>query len=214
MKTFKFGKSKIYLHKDDLPKGIECENEIAIDTETTGLSLFRDRLCLIQIAFSEDECHMVQFDEKSFQSENKPEIKKLLSNPKIEKIFHYARFDVAMINKFLKVDLENIFCTKIASKLVRTYTDKHGLKDLCKELLNVDLNKSQQSSDWSSTVLSDSQVKYASHDVIFLFQLKYNLEKMLKREGRVKMARSIFNFLPTRIKMDFLDWYNLDIFSH
>ncbi len=214
MKTFKFGKSKIYLHKDDLPKGIEYNNEVAIDTETTGLSLFRDRLCLIQFAFSIDECHIVQFDEQSFHSENRPEIEKLLSNPKIQKIFHYARFDVAMIKKFIGVDLENIFCTKIASKLVRTYTDRHGLKDLCKELLNVDLNKSQQSSDWSSKNLSDNQIKYASHDVIFLFELKYNLEKMLHREGRTDIAKSIFNFLPTRIKLDFLDWYNLDIFSH
>ena len=214
MKTFKFGKSKIYLHKDDLPKGIEHSNAIAIDTETTGLSLFRDRLCLIQIALSMDECHIVKFDEKSFQTKKSPQIIELLSNPRIEKIFHYARFDVAMINKFLKVNLENIFCTKIASKLVRTYTDKHGLKDLCKELLNIDLNKSQQSSDWSSADLTNNQIKYASHDLIFLFELKYRLEKMLNREGRIDIAKSIFNFLPTRIKLDFLDWYNLDIFSH
>ena len=138
----------------------------------------------------------------------------MLEDYKVQKIFHFARFDVAMIQKFLKINLKNIFCTKIASKLVRTYTDKHGLRDLCKELLNVDLNKSQQSSDWSSDKLSDSQIKYASYDVIFLFELKIVLEKMLEREERKHIAQSAFEFLPTRIQLDFLDWYNLDIFSH
>ena len=211
MKTFKFGESKIYLHENDLPKNIECPEIIAIDTETTGLSLVRDRLCLIQIAFSKQECHLVKFNN---DINNFPEIEKMLKNEKVKKIFHYARFDVAMINKFLKIDLKNIFCTKIASKLVRTYTDKHGLRDLCRELLNVDLNKSQQSSDWSSSNLSDSQIKYASYDVIFLFELKLILEKMLEREGRSNLAQSAFEFLPTRIKLDFLDWHDLDIFSH
>ena len=211
MKTFKFGESKIYLHENDLPNNIEYPQIIAIDTETTGLSLVRDRLCLIQIAFSKQECHLVKFNN---DINNFPEIEKMLKNEKVKKIFHYARFDVAMINKFLKIDLKNIFCTKIASKLVRTYTDKHGLRDLCRELLNVDLNKSQQSSDWSSSNLSDSQIKYASYDVIFLFELKLILEKMLEREGRSNLAQSAFEFLPTRIKLDFLDWYDLDIFSH
>ena len=211
MKTFKFGESKIYLHENDLPKNIECPQIIAIDTETTGLSLVRDRLCLIQIAFSKQECHLIKF---SNDINNFPEIEKLLKNEKVKKIFHYARFDVAMINKFLKIDLKNIFCTKIASKLVRTYTDKHGLRDLCRELLHVDLNKSQQSSDWSSSNLSDSQIKYASYDVIFLFELKLILEEMLEREGRSNLAQSAFEFLPTRIKLDFLDWHDLDIFSH
>ena len=211
MKTFKFGESKIYLHENDLPKNIEYPQIISIDTETTGLSLVRDRLCLIQIAFSKQECHLVKF---SNDIKNFPEIEKMLKNEKVKKIFHYARFDVAMINKFLKIDLKNIFCTKIASKLVRTYTDKHGLRDLCRELLHVDLNKSQQSSDWSSSNLSDSQIKYASYDVIFLFELKLILEKMLEREGRSNLAQSAFEFLPTRIKLDFLDWHDLDIFSH
>jgi ribonuclease D len=211
MKTFKFGESKIYLHENDLPKNIEYPEIISIDTETTGLSLVRDRLCLIQIAFSKQECHLVKFSNGITKF---PEIEKMLKNEKVQKIFHYARFDVAMINKFLKIDLKNIFCTKIASKLVRTYTDKHGLRDLCKELLNVDLNKSQQSSDWSSINLSDSQIKYASYDVIFLFELKLILEKMLEREGRSNLAQSAFEFLPTRIKLDFLDWHDLDIFSH
>ncbi len=211
MKTFKFGESKIYLHENDLPKNIEYPRVVAIDTETTGLSLVRDRLCLIQFAFSKNECHLVKFSKDSMIC---PEITKMLEDYKVQKIFHFARFDVAMIQKFLKINLKNIFCTKIASKLVRTYTDKHGLRDLCKELLNVDLNKSQQSSDWSSDKLSDSQIKYASYDVIFLFELKIVLEKMLEREKRKHLAQSAFEFLPTRIQLDFLDWYNLDIFSH
>jgi ribonuclease D len=215
MKTFKFGESKIFLHHNDLPKDIKYPEIVAIDTETTGLSLVRDRLCLIQFAFSKKECHLVKFDKDlSTKKSNSPEILKLLRNERIEKIFHYARFDAAMIKKFLNVELENIFCTKIASKLSRTYTDKHGLKELCKEFLNVDLSKAQQSSDWSADQLSDSQIKYASNDVIYLFELKYILEDMLKKEGRQSLAKKIFEFLPTRIKLDFLDWYNVDIFSH
>ncbi len=215
MKTFKFGESNIYLHENDLPREIQHPKVVAIDTETTGLSLVRDRLCLIQFAFSKKECHLVKFDRDINSTSSKhPEIERLLKNKNIQKIFHYARFDVAMIKKFFKLDVKNIFCTKIASKLVRTYTDKHGLKDLCKELLNVELNKSQQSSDWSSNNLLDSQIKYASYDVIFLFEIKLILEEMLKREGRENIAQSIFEFLPIRIQLDFLDWYDSDIFSH
>ncbi len=215
MKTFKFGESKIYLHENDLPKNIKPPKIIAIDTETTGLSLTRDRLCLIQLGFSKKECHLIKFT-KEIQNSTKQhqEILKILNNSKIQKIFHYARFDVAMIKKFFKVDLENIFCTKLASKLVRTYTDKHGLKELCKELLGVDLNKSQQSSDWSSKNLSDNQIKYASYDVIFLFELKLILERMLEREDRMDLAKSLFEFIPIRIRLDFLDFLDIDIFSH
>ena len=137
-----------------------------------------------------------------------------MNNNKIQKIFHYARFDVAILKKTFQVNIENIFCTKLASKLVRTYTDKHGLKELCKELLAVDLNKSQQSSDWSSDKLSDNQIRYASFDVIHLFELKDRLEKMLKREKRTDIAKSLFTFLPTRIKLDLLDFTDTDIFSH
>ncbi len=214
MKTFKFGESTIYLHHNDLPKNIKPPEIIAIDTETTGLSLIRDRLCLIQFAFSKQECHMVKFSKNEFSSTQNSEILKVLSNSKIQKIFHYARFDLAMIKKFFKLDLENIFCTKISSKLVRTYTDKHGLKELCKELLGVDLNKSQQSSDWSSDILTDSQLRYASFDVIYLFELKRILERMLKREERLELAKSLFTFLPIRIQLDFLDYLGSDIFSH
>ena len=215
MKTFKFGESKIFLHKDDLPAKIKTPKIVAIDTETTGLSLTRDRLCLIQFAFSKEECHLVQFNKKDPNFENKNlEVLKILNNRKIQKIFHYARFDVAILKKTFQANIENIFCTKIASKLVRTYTDKHGLKELCKELLAVDLNKSQQSSDWSSEKLSENQIRYASYDVIHLLELKEILEKMLKREERLDIAKSLFSFLPTRIKLDFLDFAETDIYSH
>jgi len=215
MKTFKFGESKVYLHQDDLPKNIQTPEVISIDTETTGLSLKRDRLCLIQFAFSKEECHMVQFNKNELGKQNKhEEILKILSNKKIQKIFHYARFDAAVIKKTFKVDVENIFCTKISSKLVRTYTDKHGLKELCRELLGIELNKSQQSSDWSLNNLSDQQIKYASYDVIYLFELKKILEHMLEREERMEIAKSLFLFLPVRIKLDLLDFIDSDIFSH
>tara|TARA_X000000950_G_C13913036_1_gene659742 strand:- start:1846 stop:2487 length:642 start_codon:yes stop_codon:yes gene_type:complete len=213
MKTFKFGDSKIYLHNNDLPQNIEKPKSIAIDTETTGLSLKRDRLCLAQFAFPNKECHLVKFD-KDFNHNECKKLVEILSDKSIVKVFHYARFDVAMLNKFLDIKVTNIFCTKIASKLVRTYTDKHGLKDLCKELINVDLNKSQQSSDWSAKNLTDNQIKYASYDVIFLLKLKIRLEQMLERENRAHIAKSAFEFLPTRIELDFLDWQDIDIFTH
>ena len=183
MKTYKFGNTVIHLHQNDIPKNINLSDVIAIDSETTGLSLVRDKLRLIQLAVSDKECHFIKFDNNFFQDGKKPnELINLLSNPNITKIFHYARFDLAMIKKYLELNLSNVFCTKVASKLVRTYTDKHGLKDLCKELLKKDLNKSSQSSDWSIEELSNDQLKYASHDVIHLFKLKLILEKMLLRQ--------------------------------
>ena len=156
---------------------------------------------------------LVKFD-KDFNHNECKKLIEILSDKSIVKVFHYARFDVAMLNKFLDIKVTNIFCTKIASKLVRTYTDKHGLKDLCKELINVDLNKSQQSSDWSAKNLTDNQIKYASYDVIFLLKLKIRLEQMLERENRAHLAKSAFEFLPTRIELDFLDWQDIDIFTH
>ena len=215
MKTFNFGNTKVYLHKNDLPNSLKFPKEVAVDSETTGLSLVRDRLCLIQIAISRNECHLIKFD--------KPDLKKkvvaknlvdLFENRNILKVFHYARFDLAVIKKAFGVDCQNIFCTKIASKLVRTYTDKHGLKDLCKELLEKDLNKTQQSSDWSAEELSSSQINYASNDVIFLIELKQILELMLQREGRHNLSKKLFAFLSTRVDLDFLGWNDIDIFSH
>lgn len=215
MKTYKFGNTVIHLHQNDIPNNINFMDVLAVDSETTGLSLVRDRLCLIQLAVSDKECHFVKFDDNFFQEGKKPnELINLLSNPDITKIFHYARFDLAMIKKYLELDLCNVFCTKIASKLVRTYTDKHGLKDLCKELLYKDLNKSSQSSDWSADKLSNEQLKYASHDVIHLFKLKLILEKMLVREGRIDLAKKTFEFLPSRVDLDLSGWSEIDIFSH
>jgi len=215
MKTFKFAETSVFLHDEDLPDLLDHTNEIGVDTETTGLNLSRDRLCLIQIGISRNECHLVKFDKSEFQKEGKyKNLVNLLNNKKIKKIFHYARFDLAVIKKFLKINCENIFCTKIASKLVRTYTDRHGLKDLCKEILEIDLNKSQQSSDWSASDLSKNQIKYASHDVIFLFDLKKKLHEMLKREDRLEISEKIFSFLQTRVELDLSGWIDSDIFSH
>lgn len=215
MKTFKFAETSVFLHNEDLPDLLDYANEIGVDTETTGLNLSRDRLCLIQIGISRNECHLVKFDKSEFQKEGKyKNLVNLLNNKKIKKIFHYARFDLAVIKKFLKINCENIFCTKIASKLVRTYTDRHGLKDLCKEILEIDLNKSQQSSDWSASDLSKNQIKYASHDVIFLFDLKKKLHEMLKREDRLEISEKIFSFLQTRVELDLSGWIDSDIFSH
>ena len=215
MKTFKFAETSVFLHNEDLPDLLDYADEIGVDTETTGLNLSRDRLCLIQIGISRNECHLVKFDKSEFQKEGKyKNLVNLLNNKQIKKIFHYARFDLAVIKKFLKINCENIFCTKIASKLVRTYTDRHGLKDLCKEILEIDLNKSQQSSDWSASDLSKNQIKYASHDVIFLFDLKKKLHEMLKREDRLEISEKIFSFLQTRIELDLSGWIDSDIFSH
>ena len=215
MKTFKFAETSVFLHDEDLPDLLDHTNEIGVDTETTGLNLSRDRLCLIQIGISRNECHLVKFDKSEFQKEGKyKNLVNLLNNKQIKKIFHYARFDLAVIKKSLKINCENIFCTKIASKLVRTYTDRHGLKDLCKEILEIDLNKSQQSSDWSASDLSKNQIKYASHDVIFLFDLKKKLHEMLKREDRLEISEKIFSFLQTRIELDLSGWIDSDIFSH
>ena len=215
MKTFKFGQTTINLHENDISESVSAPNIISVDSETTGLSLVRDRLCLLQIAFSENECHFVKFTPSSVSEKVKPKnLVNLLGNESIKKIFHYARFDLAMIKKFLGLEIKNMFCTKIASKLVRTYTDKHGLKELCKEMLNVDLNKSSQSSDWSAKELSKDQLKYASHDVIYLFRLKEKLEEMILREDRKELLQKSFDFLPSRVQLDLAGWNDTDIFSH
>jgi|TARA_B100000287_G_scaffold360449_1_gene352866 ribonuclease D len=215
MKTFKFGDTKVYLHKNDLPDSLKFPEEVAIDTETTGLNLSRDRLCLMQIGFSRNECHIIKFDQQYLRKKKKSKnLESLLKNKQILKIFHFGRFDLAVIKKSFDINSPNVFCTKIASKLVRTYTDKHGLKDLCKELLDKDLNKSQQSSDWSSEELTSNQIKYAINDVIFLFELKKILSLMLKREDRFEISTKLFDFLSTRIDLDLMGWNDIDIFSH
>ncbi len=201
-----------YLYQGDIPQNIKFANAIAVDTETLGLNNQRDRLCLVQISSGDGNAHLVQLGgEYGYHAKN---LKALLKNNDLLKIFHYARFDLAVLKIYLGVLPKNIYCTKIASKLARTYTDKHGLKELCKELLGVEISKQQQSSYWGNNTLTKNQIKYASNDVLYLHDIKYELDKILVRENRFTLVNSIFRFLPTRIKLDLLGWENIDIFSH
>ena len=203
--------AKITLHKGDLPEGLKFPNGVAIDTETLGLKPHRDRLCLVQLSSGDGTAHLVQFDGRSYEA---PHLKRLLADPDTAKIFHFARFDVAVLFQYLGVVTKPVYCTKIASKLVRTYTDRHGLKDLVAELLGVELSKQQQSSDWASEKLSDAQKAYAASDVLHLHALRTRLDLMLKREGRTTLAESCFEFLPTRAALDLAGFEDMDIFSH
>lgn len=201
-----------YLHKGDLPENLTFPSIVAIDTETMGLNFTRDKLCLVQISFGDNNAHLVQVGgDIGYDAKN---LKKLLKNKNIIKIFHYARFDVAMLKKYLGVLCKSIYCTKIASKLARTYTDRHGLKELCKELLNIEISKQQQSSDWGSSVLSKNQINYAANDVLYLHAIKEKLDNILERENRLQLANSLFKFIPTRVTLDLLGWHNSDLFSH
>jgi ribonuclease D len=202
---------KIKLHKGDLPDGLDLGSLVAIDSETLGLNPQRDRLCLVQLSSGDGSAHMVQFEAGKYDA---PNLKRLLIDPKVTKLFHFARFDVAMFKQYLGVVTAPIYCTKIASKLVRTYTDKHGLKDIVRELLNVDLSKEQQSSDWGAPELSEKQLAYAANDVAYLHRLKDVLDGMLAREGRSALARACFDFLPTRSQLDLAGWEDVDIFEH
>jgi ribonuclease D len=202
---------KIELHKSDLPDGLDLGNSVAIDTETLGLNPYRDRLCLAQISSGNGVCHAVQFAAGQYQA---PNLKRLLADHSVTKLFHYARFDVAVFRRYLGVVTAPIYCTKIASKLVRTYTDRHGLKDLVKELLGVDLSKEQQSSDWGAPELSEKQLAYAANDVAYLHKLKEVLDAMLAREGRAGIAGACFDFLPIRAELDLAGWNEEDIFAH
>lgn len=202
---------KIHFHEGDLPSGVDFGKSVAIDTETLGLNPLRDALCLAQLSGGDGHCHVVRFDRKTY---NAPNMVRLLTDPEVVKIFHYARFDVAVFQKYLNVTTTPIWCTKIASKLVRTYTDKHGLKDLVKELLDVDLSKQQQSSDWGAAKLSDAQLSYAASDVLHLHKLKNTLDSMLVREGRQDLALKCFGFVGTRAQLDLAGWDLEDIFAH
>ena len=202
---------KIKLHQGDLPAGLDLGPLVAIDTETLGLNPQRDRLCLAQLSAGDGVCHMVQFAAGQYDA---PNLKRLLADPKVTKLFHFARFDIAMFRHYLEVECKPVYCTKIASKLVRTYTDKHGLKDLVRELLNVDLSKEQQSSDWGAKELSERQLSYAANDVAHLHQLKTALDAMLAREGRTQLAQACFDFLPARAGLDLAGWEEVDIFAH
>jgi ribonuclease D len=202
---------KIKLYQGDLPDGLKLGPLVAIDTETLGLNPQRDRLCLAQLSSGDGVCHAVQFAAGQYDA---PNLKALLADPNVTKLFHFARFDIAMFRQYLGVDCKPIYCTKIASKLVRTYTDKHGLKDLVRELLNVELSKEQQSSDWGAGELSERQLAYAANDVAYLHQLKTALDQMLAREGRTELAQACFEFLPARARLDLAGWEEVDIFAH
>ena len=201
----------IELHSGDLPKGLSFDNSIAVDTETQGLNLNRDRLCVVQLTAGDGVCHLVQIPA---DSNNAPNLKNILADPAITKIFHYARFDVAVLKQNLDVITSPIFCTKIASKLVRTYTDRHGLQELTKELLNIEISKEQQSSDWAAGKLTKDQLQYAAADVLYLHQIRDKLKDMLVRENRFALAQACFDFLLTRVELDLKGWQNTDIFAH
>ena len=200
------------LYKNDFPSTLNLKKMVAIDTETMGLNLNRDRLCLVQVCFGDDIAHLLQL---SKQSEKKPEnLIKLLRNKSITKIFHYGRFDLAMLNKNVGPVVGPIYCTKIASKLSRTFGAKHGLKDLCKDLLNIELDKFNQTSDWGTKILSKDQLAYAAQDVLFLHKLKIKLDEILVREGKMNLALECFESLKTRVKLDLEGFQELDIFAH
>ena len=200
----------IKTHKNDLPPGLNLGNEIAIDTEAMGLETKRDPLTLVQISTGNQDCHIVQLDRKNYNAKN---LVKILEDIKVKKIFHFARFDVAVLKHFLNANVKNIYCTKVASKIARTYTDKHGLKDLVKEIIGIDMSKQMQSSDWGAEKLSDKQIKYAAADVIYLHKIKEELNKMLLRENRMPLLENCLKFINTRVDLDLAD-YKEDIFSH
>ena len=199
------------LHCGDLPEGLLFGDAVAIDTEAMGLNPHRDRLCLIQLSRGDGDAHLVQFAPGCYDA---PNLKRLLADPGILKLFHFARFDLAILYQYLGVMAQPLYCTKTASRLVRTFTDRHGLRDLCKDLLGVDLKKEQQSSDWGAPSLSEEQLRYAASDVLHLHALRARLDEMLGREGRTELARTCFDFLPTRALLDLEGWPEQDIFAH
>src|SRR5579863_9020140 len=200
-----------HLHRGDLPDGLLFGDSVAIDTEAMGLNPHRDRLCLIQLSGGDGNAHLVQFAAGCYDA---PNLRRLLTDSGVIKLFHFARFDIAMIQRYLGVMPQPLYCTKIASRLVRTFTDRHGLRDLCKDLLGVDLKKEQQSSDWGAASLTDEQLRYAALDVLYLHALRARLDVMLAREHRTKLARSCFDFLPARALLDLEGWAEQDIFAH
>jgi len=204
-------KTSVTLYRGDLPAGLSFGPSVAIDTETLGLNVNRDRLCLVQLSAGDGSAHLVQFDGSDYSA---PNLKALLTDPAVLKIFHFARFDIAVLERYLGVVTAPIYCTKIASKLVRTYTDRHGLKDLVGELTGVELSKQQQSSDWAARELSPQQLAYAASDVLHLHAVKAKLDAMLEREGRRAFADAAFGFLPTRAKLDLAGFGEDDIFAH
>lgn len=201
----------IQLHDGDLPADLDFGDCVAVDSETMGLNPVRDRLCLIQLSAGDGISHLVQFRNRNYDA---PNLKRLLTDPAVTKLFHFARFDLAAIRAYLGVDCAPVYCTKIASKLVRTFTDRHSLKDLCRDLLGVELSKQQQSSDWGAEELTYEQLTYAASDVLYLHELRRRLDAMLIRENRMALAESCFRFLPTRAALDLGGWDEPDIFAH
>jgi ribonuclease D len=201
----------IKLYRGDLPADLSFGPIVAIDTETMGLNPHRDRLCLVQLSAGDGNAHLVQIPKGQAKA---PRLAALLADPKVLKLFHFGRFDIAVLEQALGVRCEPVYCTKIAAKLIRTFTDRHGLKDLCRDLLGVELSKQQQTSDWGAEALSDEQMAYAASDVLHLHSLKAKLDALLEREGRTELAQAAFRFLPTRARLDLAGWPEVDIFAH
>ena len=199
------------LYRGDLPADLSLGPVVAIDTETMGLNPHRDRLCLVQLSAGDGNAHLVQIPKGSAKA---PRLAALLADPKVLKLFHFGRFDIAVLEHALGVRCEPVYCTKIAAKLTRTFTDRWGLKDLCKELLGVDLSKQQQTSDWGADTLSEEQLNYAASDVLHLHALRAKLDALLEREGRTELAQAAFRFLPSRARLDLAGWPEVDIFEH
>lgn len=200
-----------HLHIGDLPDDLDMGPVVAVDSETMGLRYRRDPLCVVQLSSGDGDAHVVRLNRPDYDC---PNLKRLLADPQVLKLFHYARFDVAMLKLYLGVDAQPIYCTKIASKLARTYTDRHGLKDVARELAGIELSKAQQSSDWGSADLSKEQLAYAAADVLYLHKIRDKLDAMLAREGRTDLAQACFDFLPTRAHLDLAGWEEMDIFAH
>jgi ribonuclease D len=200
-----------FLHNGDLPDSLDLGPVVALDSETMGLRLGRDPLCVVQLSGGNGDAHVVQLRRPDYDA---PNLKRLLADPQVLKLFHFGRFDIAMFALHLGVVTAPVYCTKIASKLARTYTDRHGLKDLVRELLSVEISKAQQSSDWGQAQLSADQIAYAASDVLYLHQIKARLDAMLVREGRASLAQACFDFLPARAQLDLAGWEDIDVFAH
>jgi len=201
----------IHFHRDDLPDTVDLGSVVAIDTETMGLNPHRDRLCLVQLSAGDGDAHLVQIQPGGAPATN---LKRMLEDPAVLKLFHFARFDIAALNNGLGAATSPVYCTKIASRLCRTFTDRHSLRDLCRELLDVDISKQQQSSDWGADKLTEAQMTYAASDVLYLHRLRAQLDVMIAREGRTPMAQACFDFLPMRAALDLAGWPETDIFAH
>ena len=201
----------VYLHEGDLPADLDLGPEVAVDSETMGLRFRRDPLCVVQLSAGDGDAHVVRLNRPAYDC---PNLKRLMADQGVLKIFHFGRFDIGMVELHLGVETRPVYCTKIASKLARTYTDRHGLKDVAREMAGIDLSKAQQSSDWGSPELSQAQLEYAASDVLHLHAIRAKLDEMLVREGRMHLAKACFEFLPMRARLDLAGWDEIDIFAH